>query len=243
MQTNIEIYFLHGWGFESGVWKNWLPQLNSDNSSFIFDRGYFSSHKNNFSLAKSIHPKIVIAHSFGLHYLSVLDLSQIHTLILLGSFLHFHQHSNNHRLAKKKIALMKKQLVIDPKNLLCDFYTNCGITRSLSQFQNINQQLLHEDLHYLDTNQISLDSLKSIKEVILLHGYHDKIVNIQHSQTIHKELPNSKLLINPYADHSLPIAYSQWCLKAIESQLQIQIFNHCNTLNEKERHDKVTIPI
>jgi len=239
MLANIELYFVHGWGYDSNVWNKWLPQIRPDVIPYIFNRGYFKANKQNFSFNISARFKIVIAHSFGLHYIPPIDFSQIHMLVLINSFRQFHEYSQNYKFSKRQIALMKQQLMLDPESLLADFYFNCDQKSKPTQTTLINRQLLNDDLVFLDTNEIDLDTLKPIRQILLLHGSYDKIVDIEHSKRLNKQLPNSKLFVHRKAGHALPLTNSQWCINTIQKQLSKQLFTDLKPIDKTKNKNVI----
>ena len=216
MLRSPELYLIHGWGFGSKFWHEWSSKLDGDLEINIFDRGYFTNKKEDFHLNISGRPKILITHSFGLHYLSKQNLTQIHLLILISGFSYFHDCTDNIEFDLKQISLMQERLILDPINLLKNFYRRCNLKNINIDFTLINRELLYNDLMLLNQSRIDLDYLKSVPQIILLHGARDIIVNQAHSQQLHNKLPNSKLLINEKAGHALPISDIEWCINSIQ---------------------------
>jgi len=241
MLANIELYFVHGWGYDASVWDKWLPQLRPDVTPYIFNRGYFKANKQNFTFNISARFKVVIAHSLGLHYIRPIDFSQIHMLVLISSFRQFHEHSQNYKYSQKQVALMKQRLIIDPETLLADFYSNCGQRSKANETTLINRQLLYDDLILLDTNEIDLDVLKPIPQILLLHGGYDGVVDIKHSKRLNEQLPNSQLFRHRRAGHALPSINSQWCINTIQKQLSKKLFIDLNPIACSKNEDKDVI--
>jgi pimeloyl-ACP methyl ester carboxylesterase len=223
MLTNNELYLIHGWGFDNQIWNNWLPHIDKNISTYIFDRGYFKNKKQDFSFNISSRSKIVITHSFGLHYLTKQHFNQIHLLVLISGFRHFHAHAQNEQLSKKQIVLMKHKLVVDPTEVLKNFYSRCGIDNRIVPML-INCELLYEDLLALDMHQTDLDDLKSVPRILLLQGNQDHIVPAEHSIQLNKHLSNSKLFLNDTAEHALPFTDHIWCINTIQALLNNKIF-------------------
>jgi len=230
VERRIELYFVHGWGCDSNIWQKWLPAISKDVSYHIFDRGYFGRAKSNICLNKTNSTKILISHSFGLHLIPPESLQDIDLLVLISSFRYFHEQTSNGKLSGKSIKLMKQRLAQDPLALLQDFYLKCGLNNTKPpSFSTINHQLLMDDLLLLDTHQVDLGQLRKIPEIILLHGACDQIVSIEHSQLMHKQLPNSQLFISDHAEHGLPVTLAKWCMQIIDNNkngFAENIFNH-----------------
>ncbi len=224
MLTNVELYFIHGWGFSNTVWNQWLATLNKGITANLFDRGYFKNKKQEFKFNFSGRSKVLITHSFGLHYLKATDFSQIHTLVLIGSFRYFHENAHNFNSSQKQIELMKQKLLADPIDLLTNFYTNCGLENTGPSSPLINSELLYDDLVLLNTHHLDLDNLKSIPRILLLHGTKDAIVSSEHSKRLHELLPHSKLFLNENEGHALPLSDPDWCINTIQSQFNKKLF-------------------
>lgn len=145
-------------------------------------------------------------------------------LILIGGFRQFHEHAENFKFSQKQIELMKQKLLLDPTNLLGDFYNSCGVEDSIPNLPLINRELLYDDLVLLNTHQLDLDNLKSIPQILLLHGAKDTIVLPEHSKRLHEKLPHSKLFLNEEEGHALPLTAPDWCINTIQSQLHKKLF-------------------
>lgn len=216
MVANAEFYFVHGWGCDSRLWDGWATFTKADAPVYKFDRGYFNGPEKVFSLAQSSLSKILITHSLGLHLIPVDAFKQIDLLVLISSFRYFHEEQAHEKVSKKSIRLMKQRLLTDPQGLLDDFYLNCGLNKQRARhLSDLNSELLHDDLLFLDRNQINLAELLQVKQILLLHGACDRIVSLEHSKRLNKLLPNSKLLVNESAEHGLPATDAQWCINAI----------------------------
>ncbi len=214
MPRKAEIYFVHGWGFDSRIWDSWLPASNPDLPIFNFDRGYFNGKQQAFALNKSSLAKIVIVHSFGLHFIPPDLSSQIDLLVIISGFRYFHEAAANEKLSKKRIEQMKHRLLAQPQHLLDDFYRNCGLKSTMPP-TNINRQALYDDLSFLNEHRIDLADLSRVPQILLLHGAGDQIVDSGHSQQLNELLPNSILCINNNAPHALPATDVHWCINAI----------------------------
>lgn len=231
-----EIYFVHGWGCDGTVWHKWLPAINKNATYQIFDRGYGEIDGENISLSNTTSFKVLIAHSLGLHFIPLEFFQRINVLVLISSFRHFHEKSLKGRLSEQRISWMRRRLMTDPQALLQDFYSNCGWKQAkLPHPDKIDRQLLCDDLTFLDKNQIDLAALQEIPLILLLHGARDQIVSAEHSQLMHKLLPNSKLFVHEQAEHALPLTHASWCMDIINDQQKNssdKIFSSPDTTNK-----------
>src|SRR5690554_1068123 len=88
-EPDIELITCHGWGLSPAVWKEWEKFLPAEVQVCHQDRGYFRPKKNpRFRYGQS--RKILIVHSFGLHWCPVDLLSEADHLIIAGGFVSFH---------------------------------------------------------------------------------------------------------------------------------------------------------
>ena len=195
---NKNLYFIHGWGFDSNFWVPLFRELkkNIENSFEIsfFNFGYFN---------KPFYPKIkeknkqnknfFITHSFGYNWL-LKNFNYYDGLInFCGSSKYF---CCENIKVQKQINEMIKMLKIDPEIVLKKFYINSGI-RNYRKDKLINTELLIESLNILKNE--NLERLEKINNSPKLNIYcsEDKILNI-------KNLTKSKNDVIINGDHCLP---------------------------------------
>ena len=218
-QNPIQLYFMHGWACDSSIWHKWLNFVDKAIPCQIFDRGYFDNDKQNIYLEKTDAKNIVITHSLGIHFLAPEFFEAIDLLVLISGFRYFHEESLHGKTSAKRTNLMKQRLLKDPIGLLQDFYIKCGLNSlNYPHPSHINNQLLYDDLLFLDNHEIELERLQQIPTILLLHGDNDQIVSSEHSQLMHKLLPNSQLFIHEDAEHALPISEAGWCMQIIDDK-------------------------
>ena len=220
--ASVELYFMHGWGFNSQIWQEWtLPSLGNVVRN-KFDRGYFSKANMTFPL-DSHALRVLIVHSFGLHMVPKELFAKIDFLVLISSFNNFLTNSNDDRVQKKKLAIMRRKFSTHPKEVLADFYLECGIDAvkeaAFVTFETLNQDFLKTDLDLLVTSSFDLALLSSIPRILLLHGENDRVVSINQSKILQSKLSNSHLFIIPQGEHALPLLNYRECADLVEAML------------------------
>jgi pimeloyl-ACP methyl ester carboxylesterase len=225
LSPEIEINFMHGWGFDSQLWQNWdLSGLGRVRQNHL-ERGYFGDPKLKIDTTCCT-LRVLIVHSFGLHIVPKELFTNLHSLVIISGFSQFLPLYENSD--KKNIALhmMRRKFLLKPYEVLADFYRRCAgneATLAAPSFDNINLDLLSSDLLLMQTSIFDLKMLALIPGVILLHGDKDKIVDHSQSIHIHNQLPNSKLFVIAKGEHALPVLNSKECIDLIENSLTQQI--------------------
>lgn len=202
----------HGWGCDSSFWSRWNAFAPKETKLQVLDRGYFGHP---ISLMHTTHkPVVVIAHSFGLHLLpeSVFQIAE--ALIIFSGFSAFHSTA---------VDLMLKRMEVNPLDVLARFQRKCFLpSKSILQTipSKINQTLLLDDLRCLKQSQFDIKNITNIPKSVIIHGDDDRIVHLERAQELHRQLPNSKLLIVEKAGHALPITHAEWCCQTIQKVLK-----------------------
>jgi len=210
-------YLQHGWGFDSSIWKDWISLLPQTDQIITTDRGYFGDPKE----VKLGHQKvpIIISHSLGLHLLKDEILKKADYLVIISGFDYFHPDQEHlEKRSKRIIESMIHKLDEDPWKLLSYFYQNCWYPfecpYSIPE-KSFNQELLKNDLQFLNTHHLEKDKLKNLKKILILHGDSDRIVNIEIAKRLHRGLDNSMMHIKEKSGHSLLHTDPVWCLQQI----------------------------
>ncbi len=199
--------FQHGWGFDATCWQAWMPIVPSQCEISLLDRGYFG---NKVELHGS--PDVVVTHSFGLHLMPPEIYAQTKVLIILGGFLHLHPKEEGKR-SKVYLTWLKKSLKSNPATALEQFYKDCGYSAAVPNSTNVS--LLIEDLERLNHNVFDYTLIKSIPEITIFHGMHDKISKVEKAIELHSFLPHSRLVTFEKANHALPFTHALLCMEDV----------------------------
>jgi pimeloyl-ACP methyl ester carboxylesterase len=154
---------------------------------------------------------------------SLLDGSDL--LVIIGGFVHFHDGTDRDtRISKLAVRRMIQKLDREPKQVVADFYENCGLPENYAAAQVArlkNLALLKSDLELLDQSAFGQKQLLKPKEILILHGEQDSIAPVHHAATLKKLRPDAVVAIHSEASHALPYDYPEWCLQQIESSLMV----------------------
>lgn len=219
MKKKVEIILQHGWAFDSGCWRAWMPHLKENPDCELRvqtpDRGYFGNYRpvEAFSKERDV-VKIIVAHSLGLHLLPEDILRSADLLVLAGAFSQFHSgDALEQKRSRRTVQLMAEKLQAVPVSVLDDFCSKVYHPLLTSQMllmrkiENINVDLLADDLRLLNTNEFNLDLIRNIPQILLLHGSEDAIVSPSHAHLLNDELAQSSMVLFEGAGHSLPLTH------------------------------------
>lgn len=233
MKRKLEIIMQHGWAFDSSCWRSWMPHLRDSTEYETIvqtpDRGYFGKKSCGADFSQNQDSvKIVIAHSLGLHLLSVELLARVDLLVLASSFAYFHDGSLlEQKRSAKTVALMQKRLKNEPAELLQDFYRNTYHPLLTSQallmrdLDRLNISALESDLERLNSSKFDLELLRKIPQLLLVHGSEDLIVPSLHSYNLHESIKGSDLIVFEGAGHSLPLTHAGLLWISLRNTLRV----------------------
>lgn len=238
MPYKTELILQHGWGFQASAWDPWHEHLLKCSAVGTIDRGYFNCPESITGFAADADFRILVTHSLGLHLCADRLLRQSDLLVIISGFQEIHPKDESLRLRSQKVLKrMKEKLLTSPTEVLHDFYCNCYqggsqitpedisptsmLDKQLQQLPgDLDLDLLLADFERLDHGVMDIEILKSLKQILILHGESDKIVPVENSQSLKSQLPNAQLKTLGQAGHALPFTHSTWCWQAI-----------CGTLN------------
>lgn len=207
----VEALFFHGWGFDQEFWQSW--KWNGLLPSFE-ERGYFFKEKKNpvFSHEKSF--KIIVAHSFGLHFVKKELLKNCDLLAIFGGFIDF---AGEEKFRLAQIRAMKRKLDADLKSVLEDFYALCD-GPSLS-FSYGDDRLLGEELLLLGKSKLDIASFEAVPKILIFHGSNDRIVSLKKGRELNETLKNSVFFEISGAGHFFSSDFRDFCISKIEEHI------------------------
>lgn len=221
-KCGLELIAYHGWGFDRSFWKSWqkwMPEFIEWNS---FDRGYFGeAGKPEFSSASKA--RVIITHSFGLHFCTDGALKQADALLIFGGFLSFHpQAAQFRRRSRLVVNEMINQLREDPEKVLRAFYRN--VYHPEKSFESppadMNTDLLLEDLKRLHESARSLPELKKKAKIFIFHGADDAIVPKRKGRALYEMLGTQAQYFEiRNAGHALPVTHAAKCRQMVEAEM------------------------
>ena len=208
----VDVVAQHGWGFGAWCWDRWRNVLPAGFALHCPDRGYFGS-----AVAVAARPRIVVAHSLGLHLLSPQLCAAAELIVVMSGFRSFHSACDRQaRRSRRTVEQMLARLEREPAALLADFYVRCGAPSALCCPGAIDSDSLRRDLQLLQESVLELSSIPAAAQVLILHGSRDRVVPVEWAEELRELLPNSALAIVAEAGHALPLTHARACWERVE---------------------------
>lgn len=211
----------HGWGFNRTFWN---PIHDLLDNTFIFDvaeRGYFSEKKAPEFCANPDLLKVLITHSYGLHWCSDSLLKQADHLIVMGGFLQFHPNKKDEgRRSKLIVQQMLSHFVKKPLEVLEQFYKNSfhPSKTKLNAPKDMDHDLLLADLSDLHRDLQPRQRIFDMNNITIIHGSDDLIVQKQNARQMFNELKyRSQYFEILRAGHAFPVTHADKCLEIIKT--------------------------
>ena len=207
----VDVVAQHGWGFGAWCWDRWREVLPAGFALHCPDRGYFGP-----AVAVEVQPRIVLAHSLGLHLLSP-QLWAAELIVVMSGFRSFHSASARQaRRSRRTVEQMLARLEREPVALLADFYARCGSPSDSRCPGTVDADGLRRDLQLLQESVLELSAIPAAAQVLILHGSRDRVVPVEQAEELHELLPNSALAIVAEAGHALPLTHVRTSWERVE---------------------------
>jgi len=208
----VDVVAQHGWGFGAWCWDRWRDGLPAGFALHCPDQGYFGP-----AMAVEVRPRIVLAHSLGLHLLSPQLWAGAELIVVLSGFRSFHSACDRQaRRSRRTVEQMLARLAREPAALLADFYARCGAPPDSRWPESIDADGLRRDLQLLQESVLELSAIPAAAQVLILHGSRDRVVPVERAEELRELLPNSALAIVAEAGHALPLTHVRACWKRVE---------------------------
>ena len=209
--AGVDVVAQHGWGFGAWCWDRWRDVLPAGFALHCPDRGYFGP-----AVAVAVRPRIVLAHSLGLHLLSP-QLWAAELIVVISGFRSFHSAcARQARRSRRTVEQMLARLEREPAALLADFYARCGAPSEGSWPEVVDADSLRRDLQLLQESVLELSAIPTAAQVLILHGSRDRVVPVERAEELRELLPNSALAIVLEAGHALPLTHARACWERVE---------------------------
>lgn len=224
-ESRIECIAFHGWGLDASFWDLVKNELSEAIEVKAADRGYFSEPVIPEFSGNPATSKMLLVHSFGLHWCPENLIEEADIVVLTGSFLSFLSDEERERKAEIKaldrmITLFKKE----PDSVLQNFYTRAFLPHKSYSFETspvMNHTLLLDDLKQMMNDHFDIPESLSSKSIFIIHGADDKIVSIEKARKMKEALPAvSSYFEIPGAGHLFPIPKSKIYAKKIEQAVK-----------------------
>ncbi|MDE2813566.1 MAG: alpha/beta hydrolase [Gemmatimonadota bacterium] len=208
----VDVVAQHGWGFGAWCWDRWRDVLPANFVLHCPDRGYFGP-----AVAVAARPRIVLAHSLGLHLLSPQLWATAELIVVISGFHSFHSPCDRQaRRSRRTVEQMLARLEREPAALLADFYARCGAPSDNRWSGAIDADSLRRDLQLLQESVLELAAIPAAAQVLILHGNRDRVVPVERAEELRELLPNSALAIVAEAGHALPLTHARVCWERVE---------------------------
>ena len=207
----VDVVAQHGWGFGAWCWDRWRDVLPANFALHCPDRGYFGP-----AVAVAVRPRIVLAHSLGLHLLPP-QLCAAELIVVISGFRSFHSACDRQaRRSRRTVEQMLVRLRREPAALLADFYARCGASSDSRWSGTVDTDGLRRDLQLLQESVLELSAIPTAAQVLILHGSRDRVVPVERAEELRELLPNSELAIVAEAGHALPLTHARACWERVE---------------------------
>lgn len=213
-----KIAFFHGWGFDASYWgpigfgPNW--------ETFLFDRGYFGEqvlHENLESV------DLIVAHSWGLHWIPEHLLKSCVGIITINSFLKFIPKNQAETVKSDRVlSKMIKNFEQEPHEVLAQFYANVfhpnETKKQIPDF--LHHALLMHDLVSMKERELHIsDELKS-KKWLVVQSSHDRILGNSKRNEWEQLTSHARLRVIENGTHALWNTHQNECIHTIRTWLK-----------------------
>lgn len=220
--TDCRFVAFHGWGFDASYWQPWKDFLSDYGIFQTYDRGYFNDPQEVETLAGPV-PTVLIAHSFGLHWIEEALLAQADLLLIVSGFLHFHPYAAQYkRRSRLVLQEMINTMEVNPEKVLTNFYGNAYAPQEAPEKEigEINHQLLLDSLRRLQDAEMDTQLLKKADKICILHGSEDHIVPHKKGRQIFTQLQGQAQYFEiKGAGHALPYTHYKQCLEFVTPEI------------------------
>ena len=105
IEKKYQVIAYHGWGFNPSIWQPLQAELEPFVRFEAADRGYFSDSVSPSWDQSSEFEKLLLVHSYGLHWCDQEVLRQADHLVIIGGFLNFHPNTEAKEAIFKENAI------------------------------------------------------------------------------------------------------------------------------------------
>ena len=202
------LVFIHGWGFNSSVWRETAARLPDRTLSFI-DLGFMG--KPAVTRLEVPDNAIIVAHSLGVLW-ALKNLSkQPAAFVSICGFDRF-----SPPVSSSALELMKRGLTRNPMAQMTHFWRSCGID-AFADEQQLDQSALTEGLDWLKNWDCRTERQSLSCPVHVLAVREDEIVPEQMSCDIWGD---SNIHWAQSGGHALPLTRADWCADQIRQFAQ-----------------------
>jgi pimeloyl-[acyl-carrier protein] methyl ester esterase len=225
-KIKYQVLAYHGWGFDTSIWKPLQANLEPNVDFKAADRGYFSdSYSPSWDDSLSSE-KLLLVHSYGLHWCDQSVLQNADHLVIISGFLKFHPiPEEKYKRSKFFLRKMQSQFVESPKKVLQKFYERVFHPEEpkIEVPGNLRHDLLLSDLGDLDHDNRKNANIFDMNSITIFHGAEDQIVDNELAREMFSKLRlRSQYFEVKKAGHAIPFTHSSKIFEILNSLLQIK---------------------
>ncbi|NBC02270.1 MAG: hypothetical protein GVY20_01050 [Bacteroidetes bacterium] len=225
-EKKYQVLAYHGWGVNTSIWNPLKVNLQPYAHFEAADRGYFSDSYSPSWDESSGSEKLLLVHSYGLHWCEQSVLKNADHLVIISGFLNFHPISDEeHKRSKFFLRKMQSQFVDSPKKVLQKFYERVFHPEEpkIEVPGDLRHDLLLSDLGDLDHDNRKNADIFDMNSITIFHGAEDKIVDNELAREMFSKLRlRSQYFEVKKAGHAIPFTHSSKIFEILNSLLQIK---------------------
>lgn len=225
-EKKYHVIAYHGWGFDPSIWTPLRAELNPYVNFEATNKGYFSDPFFPSWNESSESEKILLVHSYGLHWCCREMLQKADHLVVIGGFLNFHPNSQKeYKRSKLMLRKMQSQFVDSPGKVLHKFYEQVFFPEEpkIEVPGNLHHDLLLSDLSDLDHDNRKNADIFDMNSITIIHGSDDQIVGNERARGMYSKLRlRSQYFEIKKAGHGLPFTHSSKIFEILNSLLKIK---------------------
>lgn len=225
----IEWITCHGWGLDASIFSNWETELPEGVRLDHCDRGYLGSDRDA-AFSAQADWKLLVLHSFGLHWCPRDLLSRADELVILSGFASFHPADpRQQRLSRFGVERMLNLLERNPEALVREFHRRVFEPDSPDEleWERLNADLLQRDLKRLNEVELNTDPFRHLHAITVVGGDVDRILQPDCQRELLEQLPGSPRQIN-YAreGHAAGLSRPELLFTSLDSSVSDSTQSH-----------------
>lgn len=206
----MKLVFVHGWGFDAGLWRELVPRLPG-HEAILIDLGFLREGPKG---ASSIPPDAVcIGHSFGVLWLLKHGTRPMRGLVSIAGFDCLHKY-----VPAEVFAAMREGLRRDAQAQMRAFWQACGIAEPEPD-RVLDTGTLRGGLGWLASWDASDQRGTLGAPILALASEDDRIVRRETTEAVWGDGGDTDLRWRSTGGHILPLTEPEWCAVQIREFL------------------------
>jgi len=205
--VSVTALFIHGWGFDSGIWDRIVPLLPGW-TTLRYDRGYFGAAQ----APSPDGPCIAVTHSFGTMLALTDPPAGCIGILAINGFDRFIARTDSPGVQPRVLERMIGRFEKEPEATLQEFRHRCG---SDASFPACDTKKLGADLRHMAEMDCTRESALAQLPILSLQGEADRILPAAMREAVFScagQLERKTLSGN---GHLLPLTAPQACASTI----------------------------